>query len=226
MKKLKSLNGKIIPYDLPTSSLVEMLKSQEMSDFCVACEALSYRENIESFDAIKSFLYSNDKYRRLYAFKSIFRMSFANSLINYLEEQLKSPDYLFVSAALHIIIDKNLSCSEILIKNAVLRNYFNFYDEFYVLALLNISEENYEFLRNHFIKSENKKENICICQEILSEILIEKYSLSHAQELFDLLSVSKYPKLRIKAIHLAKQQNLDYSFLKKDPDKKVQKALK
>lgn len=68
MKK-ELFNGNAIPYDLSFEELNRMLFSDDMTEFCLACEALSCRDDSESFNALKSFLKHPDKYRRLYAMK-------------------------------------------------------------------------------------------------------------------------------------------------------------
>ena len=69
------LNGTPIPYDLHIKDLEEMMNSSVMKDFSLACEALSYKNDPAAYRIMKSHIDDNDKYRRLYVLKTIFRHS-------------------------------------------------------------------------------------------------------------------------------------------------------
>lgn len=213
------INGVPIPYETETTELINMLSSGDMTAFSVACEALSFKKEEQAFDALASMLNLRDKYRRLYVFKVIYRHPESSSLEQYLSDQLRSDDYLFVSAALHNIVDYRIACPQEVIKAAILQNYNRLYDEFEALRQINTNEENYRYLEN-LLTSVNQSN----AQEIIADILIERYNSTNGDELVQLLAASSNPKLRVRAVALGKERGIDMSDFLNDPDGHVRKA--
>ena len=65
MERKQLVNGEPIPYDAPLSKLEEMLRGKEMQRYCLACEALSWRTDEESFRLLAEQLAVSDRWRRL-----------------------------------------------------------------------------------------------------------------------------------------------------------------
>ena len=221
MNRKEIVNGQRIPYELETEALIQMLGSQDMTIFCLACEALSYRSEEQAYSALSSYLTSKDYYRRLYAFQVIFRNPRTASLQWYLDKQLSSEDLIFVRAALHNIMYYQVSCSEEKLKAAVYVHYRSLYDEFYALAALSISDDNYQYLKSLW-----KVACTSISQEIISKVLIRGYGATKAEELFSLLSASSNPKLRVMAVYHAKENGISTEHMANDVNGHVRKAVK
>ena len=220
MKRLETLNGEPIPYDASTQELICMLQSRNMQEFCIACEALSYRTGEKVVSALSSFLNSNDKYRRLYVFKIIYRCAKDAVPQQYLENQLRSDDSLFVNAALRNIYEYDLPCKENLLKDVVKSNITSFYDEIRVLDKLNKNDDNYRYLCSILdITCQS------LTQEIIIELLIKKYEDDHAADLVARLTHSNNPKLRAKAARLACEHDMDTSAFENDPNGHVRNVI-
>lgn len=214
------LNGTPIPYDLPFGDLKNMLFSDSMTNFCLACEALSYREDDKSYQAIKEFIKHQDKYRRLYAIKTIFRHPASSELQYVLEEALSSDDPLFINAACDIIAEKEFDVSESKLRLAVKSNSANLSaHSLHSLKVLAPNEENYVFLLALFQKSSH-----CLEQEILGELLMSKYLPEKSENLFQKFCLSKFPAIRILAVEIGQKYGYDLSELCSDNDGHVRKA--
>ena len=221
MEKQQHVNGEPIPYDAPLSKLEEMLRGKEMQRYCLACEALSWRTDEESFRLLAAQLDVADRWRRLYAFRVIFRSPYSVSLSSYAVQQLLSDDPSFVLAALEIIEEHRLPCPEQAIKAAVAEHYELLHDQGKLLFRLEASGENYRYLTDLF-----HREGPCIRQEIVADILLDHYEDSRPAELYALLASSRYTRQRVKAALLAKRRGLDLSALREDPDGHVRKACR
>ena len=108
MKK-EILNGTPIPYELETKELTVMLSSPDMKQFSLACEALSHKDEIEAYDALKAHLNDKDKYRRLCVLKTIFRHGVAVELVGVLENAIASGDFLFVRNGLEVVCEYGIA---------------------------------------------------------------------------------------------------------------------
>lgn len=71
--RTEMINGIPVPYDLFVDELEVLLISGDMSDFVVACEALSYRSDERAYQLLKKYITDQDKYKRLCVLNSIFR---------------------------------------------------------------------------------------------------------------------------------------------------------
>ena len=193
--------------------LLSMLRSADMQSFCRACDELSARGEIA---ALTPFLQSGDRYRRLYAFKCIG----AATPREFLEAQLCSDDFLFVSAALHIIAEHAPACDEALVKSAVSAHLAQLHDEAAALDVLSASDENYAFLLGLLDKSERS-----MTQEIVAEVLLGRYLPERAEALIDTLAASPNPKLRTMAARHALDLGLDTARFAADPNAHVRNAV-
>ena len=221
MKRKELLNGKTIPYDAPLPVLEEMLHDSQMQNYCLACEALSWRSDEESFRLLSKQLNDRDRWRRLYAFQVIYRSHYAASLVPYAVQQLLSDDIPFVKAALRNIEAYDLPCPEVAIKQTIEKYYDILYDEMKLLLCLETSEENYSYLVELF-----RREGACLKQEIVADVLLAQYEDLHPEELFALLADSRYAKQRAKAVRLAKRHGFDCTRLRTDPDGHVRKSCR
>ncbi len=221
MEKKQLLNGEPIPYDAPLPELEEMLRDKQMQRYCLACEALSQRTDEGAFRLLAAQLDVSDRWRRLYAFRVIFRSPYAADLSSYAVQQLQSDDPSFVLAALEIIEEHRLPCPEQAMKAAVAEHYALLHDQGKLLFRLEATEENYRYLRDLF-----HREGTCLRQEIVADILLDHYEDSRPTELYALLAGSRCAKQRTKAAQLAKRRGLDPSALREDPDGHVRKACR
>ena len=55
------LNGDRIPYELSVEELIKMLSSPIIKDFSLACEALSYKNDVSAHEAMKFHINDKDK---------------------------------------------------------------------------------------------------------------------------------------------------------------------
>ena len=194
------INGKPVPYDLSVDELVALLTTGDMSDFTVACEALSYQIEDRAFALLKSYMADRDKYKRLCVLKTIFRHPKAVQLKAFLEECLLSDDALFVHNGLSVVGVHRIEISEQAVLSAVLKHLPDLHcTELYALGILRISDENFQNMIRIF-----KCANACGQKEIIGEILLEKYSHSHAEELCALFSVDNFSKIRLLAKKIEK----------------------
>ena len=221
MERKQLVNGEPIPYDAPLPELEDMLRDKEMQRYCLACEALSWRTDEESFRLLAEQLAVSDRWRRLYAFRVIFRSPYAAGLSSYAVQQLLSDDPSFVLAALEIIEEHRLPCPEEAMKAAVAEHYELLHDQGKLLFRLEASGENYRYLTDLF-----HREGPCIRQEIVADILLDHYEDSRPAELYALLAGSRYARQRVKAALLAKRRGLDLSALREDTDGHVRKACR
>ena len=83
--KTEIINGVTVPYDKTTEELERMLYSRSMSDFVVACEALSYKTDDKSFDLLERYITDKDKNKRLCILKTIFRHPSSRKLKKFLK---------------------------------------------------------------------------------------------------------------------------------------------
>lgn len=219
MKK-EILNGTPIPYDLPIKDLEEMMNSSVMKDFSLACEALSYKNDPAAYRIMKSHIDDNDKYRRLYVLKTIFRHSEAYELIDFLENAIASDDFLFVKDGLTVISDYKIKVSEQSLTAAVSKHLPKLYSEIRALSTLDVSSDNYVYLTELF-----KEAKLCIQREIIAEILIEKYLITKPEGLFDLFRRDGFAKIRLLALKIAENHGYSLSSFFSDMDGHVKKLL-
>ncbi|MBQ8259409.1 MAG: hypothetical protein IJY97_07580, partial [Clostridia bacterium] len=135
MKK-EYLNGAPIPYDKPIGELRELLFSPNMKNFSLACEALSYSEDAQAYELLKSFSDHKDKYRRLYVLKTVFRLPQAVELVYLLENALCSDDLSFLKAALDVIAEHKIKISESILRTSVSKHINKLNYEIYSLVIL------------------------------------------------------------------------------------------
>jgi uncharacterized membrane protein YphA (DoxX/SURF4 family) len=66
------LNGNPVPVELPLPDLARMLESPDMTDFSLACRALSLKQTLESYDLLKCHLPHRDPYRHRCLLEALF----------------------------------------------------------------------------------------------------------------------------------------------------------
>jgi hypothetical protein len=216
----KIINGLEVPYNLETNELLVMLEKTDMSSFVAICEALSYRDTEDVCDALGYYLLSNDKYRRLCVLKIIFRNSYSIKWMTELEKAIQSDDFIFVDNGLKVVADYNIKVSEKLIVSAIKKHFQEIKHSLLALSLLEISDDNFKILINFFMNS-----NTCLKQEILAEILVQKYLVEKSNVLFGLFAVSKFGKIRKLAVQIGFNSGYDISAFKNDPDGHVRDLI-
>lgn len=219
MKK-EILNGTPIPYDLPIEDLKVMMASSTMKNFSLACEALSYKNDPDAYEIMKSYINDKDKYRRLYILKTIFRHREAAELFGILENAILSEDLLFVHNALTIISEYRIKISDAALLSAISKHLPKLYTELFALRMLDINEDNYGRLVELFGKAEE-----CCQKEFIGEILMEKHLPSKAEELFELFKQDGFAKIRLLAVKLADKYGYDLSQFLRDIDGHVKKFV-
>ena len=212
MKK-EILNGTRIPYELSVEGLSQMLSSPNMKDFSLACEALSYKNDVTAYEAMKSYITDKDKYRRLYILKTIFRYPKAIELVGFLENAITSEDFLFVENGLIVISEHQIKVSDSLLLSVVTKHLPNLYTAVRALNTLDVCEENYAKLTALFSKAEK-----CSQKEFIGETLVNKYLPSKSNELFELFRRDKFAKIRLLAVKIAKKYGYDLSVFLSDED--------
>ena len=212
MKK-EILNGTRIPYELSVEELSKMLSSPIMKDFSLACEALSYKNEVAAYEAMKPFINDKDKYRRLYILKTIFRHPNAAELVDFLENAISSDDFLFVENGLIVISEYKIKVSDSLLLSVVDKHLPKLYTAVRSLTTLEICEENYTKLVALFTRAEQ-----CSQKEFIGEVLADKYLPSKSKELFELFSCDKFAKIRLFALKIAKKYGYDFSIFLSDED--------
>lgn len=217
MKK-EILNGTYIPYDMPIEELRRMMSSSNMKDFSLACEVLSYKNDPEAYQIMKSHINDKDKYRRLYILKTIFRHPEAAELIDSLENAIASDDFLFVENGLIVISDFQIKLSDDLLLSVVQKHLPKLYTAIRSLITLDINDEHFDKLTKLF-----KQAEFCVQKEIIGEILKEKYLPSKSKELFNLFSCDRFAKIRLLAIKLANKYGYNPAKFLSDIDSRVKK---
>lgn len=212
MKK-EILNGTRIPYELSVEELGKMLSSPIMKDFSLACEALSYKNDVAAYEAMKPLINDKDKYRRLYILKTIFRHPNAAELVDFLENSISSDDLLFVENGLMVISEHQIKVSDSLLLSVVTKHLPNLYTAVRALNTLDICEDNYTKLTSIFVKAEQ-----CVQKEVIGEVLANNYLPSKSKELFELFSRDKFAKIRLFAVKIAKKYGYDLSVFLSDMD--------
>ena len=210
MKK-EILNGTRIPYELSVEELSKMLSSPIMKDFSLACEALSYKNDVTAYEAMKPFINDKDKYRRLYILKTIFRHPNAAELVAFLENAISSDDLLFVENGLIVIAEYKIKISDSLLLSVVTKHLPNLYTAVRALNTLDVCEENYAKLTALFSKAEQ-----CSQKEFIGEILANKYIPSKSKELFELFLRDQFAKIRLFAVKIANHYGYDLSVFLSD----------
>ena len=218
MKK-EILNGAVIPYDLPVDQLKEMMASSVMKDFSLACEALSYKNDSEAYRIMKSYVRDQDKYRRLYILKTIFRYREAAELVDFLEEAIASDDFLFAEHGLTVVSVYRIKVSEPLLIAAVKKHCNELYTAVGALKTLEISDGNFEETVRIFNLCSQ-----CAQKEIIGEILCDGYLPSKAKALFDLFRSDSFAKIRGLALEIGKKYGFDISGFLSDADGHIRKA--
>lgn len=189
------INGRPVPYDLPVDELEALLISGDMSDFAVACEALSNRSDERAYQLLKKYITDKDKYKRLCVLKTIFRHPMAAQIKSFLEDSILSDDFLFVHNALGVVGQYEIEVSEKAVLSAVLKHLSDLHcTDLYALKILSTSDENFLNLIRIF-----KRSKACGQKEVIGEILLEIYSHSHAEELYALFSRDNFLKIRLLA---------------------------
>ena len=212
MKK-EILNGTRIPYELSVEELSKMLSSPIMKDFSLACEALSCKNDVAAYEAMKPYINDKDKYRRLYILKTIFRYPKAIELVGFLENAITSEDFLFVENGLIVISEHQFKVSDSMLLSVVTTHLPKLYTAIRSLNTLDICEENYTKLTALFSKAEQ-----CSQKEFIGEVLADKYLPSKSKELFELFSCDKFAKIRWLAVKIAKKYGYDLSVFLFDED--------
>ena len=217
--RTEKINGLTVPYSKATDELEIMLSNGNMSDFVVACEALSYKTDEKAFNLLKGYINDKDKYKRLCILKTIFRHRNSTQLKDFLEESILSDDLNFVENGLKNAYEYHLEFTDEIILTAVHKHFESLYCTFlYVLEELNINEENFLRLVELFKKSEISSQ-----KEVLSDILREKYLPEKADVLFSLFSNDSFSKIRLTAVKIGKEYNFDISKFCTDSDGHVKK---
>lgn len=214
----KILNGAPIPYGASIEELKMCLSSPSMKDFSLACEALSHSNHPEAYAAMKAYINDEDKYRRLYILKTIFRHPQATELANRLEESLAAEDVLFVRTALIVIATHNIKVSDALLLSTVAHNLPELCTELQALHALTPSEENYLRLTGLFNKAIT-----CSQKEYIGEVLSSQYLPAKASDLFELFRQDPFAKIRILSLNLGKKYDFDISDFLHDSDGHVRK---
>lgn len=212
MKK-EILNGTRIPYELSVEELNKMLSSPIMKDFSLACEALSYKNDVAAYEAMKNHINNRDKYRRLYILKTIFRHPNAVELVDFLENAIASNDFFFVENGLIVISEHQIKVSDSLLLSVVNKHLPKLYTSVGSLITLDINEENYTNLIAIFLKAEQ-----CVQREVIGEVLVAHYLPSKAKDLFEIFSRDKFAKIRLFAVKIAKEYGYDLSVFLFDED--------
>ena len=215
------LNGTPIPYDLPIEDLKEMMTSSVMKDFSLACEALSYKNDPQAYEIMKSHINDKDKYRRLYVLKTIFRHPEAAELVGVLENAIASDDFLFVENGLTIVSEYSIKVSESLLIASV-RKYCNeLYTAVGALRTLSINERNFEEIKRIFTSCTK-----CAQKEILCEILCNCYLEQKAKELFELFGQDTFAKVRRIALEIGNRYGFDTNQFLTDTDGHIRNISK
>ena len=215
------LNGTHIPYKLSVEELRKMLSSPIMKDFSLACEALSYKNDVTAYEAMKPFINDKDKYRRLYILKTIFRHPNAAELVDFLENAISSDDFLFVENGLIVISDYQIKIPDSLLFSVINKHLPKLYTAIRSLTTLEICEENYTRLVALFTRAEK-----CSQKEFIGEVLAENYLPSKSKELFELFSCDKFAKIRLLAVKVAQKYGYNLSTFLSDEDGHVRNLAK
>jgi len=220
MKK-DSTNGTQIPYEATMDELKTMMSSHVMQDFSLACEALSYKNDPEAYEIMKSHINDRDKYRRLCVLKTIFRYPEAVELVDFLENAIASDDFLFVENGLIIVSNYGIKVSESLLIEVVKKYCNELYTAVGALKTLTINEGNFDAIKRIFASCTK-----CAQKEILCGILCDEYLPQKAKELFELFRRDAFAKIRLNALEIGKRYGFDTRDFLQDSDGHIRKSAK
>ena len=208
--RTERINDVSVPYNQSIEELESMLLTGNMSEFVVACEALSYKSDKKAFDILKKYIIDKDKYKRLCVLKTIFRHPMSEQEKEFLEESILSDDVLFAENGLKVVCEYKIPIPEEFILSAVFKHLNNLhFTHLYALETLNVNEDNFLKLVCLFEQSQ-----ICGQKEVLSEILCSKYLPQKAVELLDLFSSDSFEKIRKIACRKVKETMNSYCYVK------------
>lgn len=198
-----------------------LLTSNDMQKFVFACKMLVRDGSRRSFEIMKPYLFSNDLYKRRYVLSVIFSFSFFDhDILRANREALQSNNMYLIKAAVKNYRNYSIPINEPQLKEAILASFHDFYDELRVAEKFSISDGNYAYLVDLF-----RRADTCLKEEILSEILIEKYLPGHPAELFSLFSGSHFGKIRCQAVKIGRKYGFDCAGFLQDPDGHVRKLV-
>ena len=212
MKK-EILNGTRIPYELSVEELSKMLSSPIMQDFCLACEALSYKNDDTAYETMKNYINDKDKYRRLYILKTIFRHPNAVELVDFLENAIASEDFLFVENGLLVICEHKIKISDELLLSVIYKHLPQLSTAIGALDMIDINDEHYTKMIMLFNKAER-----CIQKEIIGDVLVSNYLPAKAKELFEIFGCDAFASIRLLAIEIARKYGFNVSEFLNDLD--------
>ncbi len=220
--RVKEVNGVVVPYNKSSEELEIILSNGNMSDFTVACEALSYKTDIKAFELLKKYATNKDKFKRLIILKTIFRHPNSIILKDFLVESILSDDILFAENGLKAAFEYDIEISDNIILISVFKHFENLYcNSLYILKKVAKNEENFLKIVELFNKSDVSGQ-----KEVLCETLCERYLPEKAEILFELFAKDKFSKIRLIAVKIGKKYNFDISRFYTDLDGHVKNALR
>lgn len=219
----RTINGHVIPSDLPLSELLKMLESKNMMDFVLTCETLADHKTDDAYIHLKRHLDDPDKYRRRYVWSIIFEFSQATELTDRFVENFYSDDSIFVILAFDSALKYRIPLSETVIWDAVERNGKIMWEGHYdILMRLSHSSSNFDKLMNLYRVRRNSRS----VREHIARVLAQYAEGEYFDDLYELFKNDEYSKVRRVACDIAirnKRKDLLEVF-KTDPDGHIRKA--
>lgn len=203
---LSILNGRPVPYDLPLPTLLNMLESNDMTDFALACEILATHKTQEVYEVLKKYLEHKDKYKRRYVWSIIFAFPEAQERITQFTDLFYAKDMIFVNAAFRILLHYRLPVGDIVIFDAIRQHHTQLDAYFYdALLLVQGNEENFQRLLSMYYQMRNQKDNRSK-REAVARALQQFWSNDHFEELFALFQKDEFSKIRYIACNMAAEK--------------------
>ena len=207
------LNGTPIPYELSIKELTVMLSSPDIKQFSLACEALSYKDEIEAYNALKAHLNDKDKYRRLCVLKVIFRHGVAAELVGVLENAIASGDFLFVRNGLEVAYEYGIAVDGELILAACKRWLPDLNTELCALGVVEATKGHYEEIVSLFKRAGRSEQ-----KEYIADVLVKAYLVTKHDELYRLFCGDSFAKIRLTAARIALEYGYDMASFLTDED--------
>lgn len=217
------VNGQLVPDDLSISEAAVMLESNDMQSFAVACEVLTEKRTTEAYQILKRYLDTKDIYKYRYILSVIFAFDQSVELSDYFISALQSDNRWFVTAAMGHLIHRNLWVSDDQVLSCFEKNQ-SWIDSYYLQILTKIEKTSHhaERIIKLFNSSSSNSARIAIAECLVSFAMQDNYL-----KLFNMLSNSDIPKLRLCACRIASifgRGDLLLPF-KEDPDGHIRKFV-
>jgi hypothetical protein len=189
-----------IPEGLSPEELSNMMESNDMRTFMIACEALCLDNTNQAYEILKRYIVHNDLYKRRYVLSVIFGYPQAAELVPHLEWALGSEKAFLWGTALDVIIQQEIRVAEEVLFSCIERNWTQVrrYD-IYALNSVEKTQANAQRILKLYHACRDDSTRIAIA-EVLYDFCAEENHLTF----YELFQDDPTPHIRILACRIAR----------------------